>query len=201
MIWRDPKNHSDDCYCCCCDVKGYNSKNKKVILYRNIPSALRPVVHGPEVPVLQPTYMLENVSTNSSDSGGDYEEFQCHTEESENRQLFTQSELKYVIRDLGMPREKAELLGSRLKQKHLLAAGKSMCRYRNREQEFTSYFLQDGGLVYCCNIPRLMKKFGVDYKLNEWRLFIDSSKRRLKAVLFAQRQQLRFITYRPLSTP
>jgi hypothetical protein len=31
------KIHSNDCYFCCCDVKGYNSKNKKVILYPNLP--------------------------------------------------------------------------------------------------------------------------------------------------------------------
>jgi hypothetical protein len=28
-----------------------------------------------------------------------------------------------------------------------------------------------------------MQKFGVEYKVNEWRLFIDSSKRSLKAIL------------------
>jgi hypothetical protein len=71
MIWREPKNHSDGCYFCCCDVKGYNSKTKKVILYPNLPSALRSVTHGPEVPVPQPTEILEDASTNSSDSGGD----------------------------------------------------------------------------------------------------------------------------------
>jgi hypothetical protein len=199
MIWREPKNHSDDCYFCCCDVKGYNSKNKKVILYPNLPSALRPVVHGPEVPVPQPTEILEDASTNSSDSGGDDEEFQCHTE-SRSSQLFTQSELNDVIRDLGLLKEKAELLGSRLKEKNLLAAGTSMCWYRSREQEFTSYFSQDGDLVYCCNIPGLMQKFGVVYKVKDWRLFIDFQKK-LKSCPFAQRQQLRFITYRPLSTP
>jgi hypothetical protein len=90
MIWREPKHHSDDCYFCCCDVKGYNSKNKKVILYLNLPSALHPVVHGLEVPVPQPTEVLEDASTNSSDSGGDDEEFHCHTE-SHIPQLFTQS--------------------------------------------------------------------------------------------------------------
>jgi hypothetical protein len=58
---------------CCCDVNGYNSKNKKVILYPNFPSALRPVVHGPEVPVPQPIEILEDASTNSYDSGGNYE--------------------------------------------------------------------------------------------------------------------------------
>jgi hypothetical protein len=124
MIWREPKNHSDDHYFCCCDVKGYNSKNKKVILYPKLPSTLRPVAHGPEVPVPQPTETLEDASTNSSDSGRDDEEFQCHTE-SQSPQLFTQSELNNVIRDLGLPMEKAELLGSRLKENNLLATGTS----------------------------------------------------------------------------
>jgi hypothetical protein len=41
----------------------------------NLPSALRPVVHDPEVPVPQLTETLENASTNSSDSGTDDEEF------------------------------------------------------------------------------------------------------------------------------
>jgi hypothetical protein len=77
-------------------------------------------------------------------------------------------------------KDKAELLGSRLKN-DLLAAGTSLYWYRNGEQEFTSYFSQDCDLVYCCNIPGLMQKFGVEYKMNEWRLFIDSSKRSLKA--------------------
>jgi hypothetical protein len=119
MIWKEPKNHSDDCCFCCCDVKGYNCKNKKVILYPNFPSASRPVVHGPQVPVPQPTEILEDASTNSSVSGGDDEEFQCHTE---SPQLFIQSELNDVIRDLGLPKGKAEILGSRLREKNLLAA-------------------------------------------------------------------------------
>jgi hypothetical protein len=54
-------------------------------------------------------------------------------------QLFTQSELNDVIRDLGLPKEKAELMGSILKENNLLAIGTSLYWYRNREREFTSY--------------------------------------------------------------
>jgi hypothetical protein len=99
----------------------FGSKNKQVILYLDLSSALHPVVHGSEVPVPQPTEILEDASTNSCDSGGDDEEFQCLTE-SRIPQLFTQSELNDVIRDLSLPEEKAELLGSRLKEKNCLAA-------------------------------------------------------------------------------
>jgi hypothetical protein len=75
-------------------------------LYPNLPSALHPVVHGPELPVFQTTEILEDDSTNSSDSGGDDEELQCHTDR-QSPQLFTQSELKDVIRALGFPNEKS----------------------------------------------------------------------------------------------
>jgi hypothetical protein len=36
-----------------------------------------------------------------------------------------------------LPKEKAELLGSRLKEKNLFAAGTSMYLFRSRKQEFT----------------------------------------------------------------
>jgi hypothetical protein len=81
--------------------------------------------------VPQPKEILEDASTNTSDSGGDGEEFQCHTQ--------SHSELK-DIRDLGLPNQNAETLGSGLKEKNLLAAETSMYWYRNMEYEFTSYF-------------------------------------------------------------
>ena len=57
--------------------------------------------------------------------------------------------------------------------------------YRNREQEFRSYFLQhsSSSLVYCANIKGLVEALGIPYNPLEWRLFIDSSSRSLKAVL------------------
>ena len=42
----------------------------------------------------------------------------------------------------------------------------------------------DNDLVYCTDIAQLLHKLGVtQYKTEEWRLFIDSSKRSLKCVL------------------
>jgi hypothetical protein len=163
VTWREPKNHNDICCSCCCDIKGYNSKNKKVIVYPNPLSALSPIVHGPEVPVPQPTEILEGVSTNSFDSGGDDEEFQCHTTR-QSPKLFTQSELNDVIRDLGLPKDKAEFLGSRLKEKNLL---EDVCIGIESENTSLPVDFHRMVTVYCCNIAELMHKFGVEYKVNE----------------------------------
>uniref|UniRef100_A0A1B6CY49 Uncharacterized protein n=1 Tax=Clastoptera arizonana TaxID=38151 RepID=A0A1B6CY49_9HEMI len=76
-------------------------------------------------------------------------------------QLFKQIELNDLVRDLGLTKEKAELLGSRLKEKNLLADGTSICVYRKREHQFSTYFDQEGDLVHCSNIPGLIDEFGV----------------------------------------
>lgn len=64
-----------------------------------------------------------------------------------------------------------------------MAKGTSFYWYRNREKEFVKYFEEDKNLVYCSDVPGLMSKFNITYDKDEWRLFIDSSKRSLKAVL------------------
>lgn len=85
---------------------------------------------------------------------------------------------------MDLPKDASELLASRLRNKNLLAPGTLSSFYRNREHEYVQYFTQDESLVYCNNIPKLINKLGnIEYNKNEWRLFIDSSKRSLKGVL------------------
>ncbi|GFV69778.1 hypothetical protein TNCV_1345541 [Trichonephila clavipes] len=57
MTEREPKNHFDDCYFCSRLIYWYNRKNQKLISYPdNIPSNIRLVPHGPNIPVpLPPT--------------------------------------------------------------------------------------------------------------------------------------------------
>ena len=65
----------------------------------------------------------------------------------------------------------------------MLAAGTSVYVNRTREQQSAQFLKQENNLVYCSDIAGLMSEFGIEYKKGEWRLFIDSSKTSLKAVL------------------
>jgi hypothetical protein len=92
--------------------------------------------------------------------------------------------LNNLVRDLGLTKEKSEILGSRLKGKNLLAPGTTFYWFRNSEKEFQIFFRMEGQLVFCCDISALIHQLGEEtYDPNDWPLFIDSSKRSLKAVL------------------
>ena len=54
MIWREPKDHFQDCYFCLVNVKGFSSKHRKNITYPNLDSALRPVPLDPSMPAPVP---------------------------------------------------------------------------------------------------------------------------------------------------
>jgi hypothetical protein len=86
VIWREPRNHSDDCYFFSCKVQGYNSQNRKEILYPKLPFALRPVPHGPgiPVPVPVPPETLEDtpVDSDKEDTDSD-QDFQCDPSSTE----------------------------------------------------------------------------------------------------------------------
>ena len=100
-------------------------------------------------------------------------------------QTFNQEELNDLVRDLALSKAASELLASRLHQKNLLSPLTKISYYRHREEDFLPYFAQRENCVYCCDIEGLLKELGLKtYDANEWRLFIDSSKRSLKVVYF-----------------
>ena len=55
--------------------------------------------------------------------------------------------------------------------------------YRKRNRDLSSAFKVEGPFCYCNDIEELFPSLGAVHIANEWRLFIDSSKRSLKAVL------------------
>jgi len=56
MAWSELSNHSSDFYFCLTPpvASGMNRKKKQRIGYPNIPSAIRPVPHGEDLPVPEP---------------------------------------------------------------------------------------------------------------------------------------------------
>ncbi|KAI6647100.1 hypothetical protein LOD99_8937 [Oopsacas minuta] len=159
MIWREPMCHLSDCYFCMTKIDGITKKNKSSIAYPDVPSAIRPVPHSEDLPVPVPLEILDSSSDNDS------------------------NDLDDLIRDLNLPKSSSEILASRLKQKNLLLPEANISKYRTREQDLLKFFHLQPSFVYCGNIPGLIEKLGVKYNPEEWRLFIDSSKRSLKGVL------------------
>lgn len=88
-----------------------------------------------------------------------------------------------MCRDLGLSKDKSELLASRLKEKDCLASGTRITHYRSRERPFRKFFSKMHNLVYCNNIEGLVKEYKIEYEASNWRLFMDSSQRSLKAIL------------------
>lgn len=151
-----------------------------------MPSALKPVCHGLEVPIPEPPDRYTGMSSDSDDEQTDADiDFENTADEINQPKPFTQGELNDLTRDLCLSKESAQLLGSRLREKNLLAPGTTFYWYRDREKEFRVFFEKDKNtaLVYCTNITGLIEALGLRYDANEWRLFIDSSSKSLKAVL------------------
>jgi len=95
----------------------------------------------------------------------------------------TQEELNDLIRDLDLPKCKAELLGSRLQQWKLLKENVRISVYCKRYEDPVQFFKMERGLVACTDIDGLMQTLNINHIPLDWRLFIDSSKLSLKAVL------------------
>jgi hypothetical protein len=166
------------------NVTGYNKKNKKGIKYPNFLSGVRPVTHGPDLPVPSaPDNLSDEFESSSLQSATDKMYFEPH-QYDRTIDTFTQSELNDLIRELQLTKEKSELLGLRLREKNMLASGVKFSWYRNREKEFRKYYAQEDQLVFCTDISNLLHQLGErEYDPISWRLFIDSSKRSHKAVL------------------
>ena len=88
-----------------------------------------------------------------------------------------------MIRDLGLTKSNAELLTSRLRQWNLLDDSVQITEQRKRHQSFSSFFTMQNAICFCNDVSRLFYSIGIPCIPSEWRLFIDSSSKSLKAVL------------------
>ena len=186
-IWREPTNHNDDCHFCMADISKYKkTKDRKKIVYPSIPSSIAPVNHDLELPIPQPPTTYAISSTSSEDDDGDFEvDTQCS---SKDPHFPNQNELDDRTRDLGLTKAKAEILSSHLKEWNLLAPSCKISKPRKQHVIFANFYAMSSDsdhslLCYCTDIQGLFQEIGIAYSASDWHLFIDRSKRSLKAVL------------------
>lgn len=192
MVWREQKDHSTDCYFCLTNIKGYSVKTRAKIRYPDVPSAIRPVPHGPDLPV--PNVPIASAISESDSNEEDNPMDTDFQEMADNREpkFISQEMLHDLARDLDLPKEKSEVLGSRLKEWNLLQEGVLITTFRRRHKELSSFFKMEHKLCYCFDVDTLMEQLceSHTYDKSEWRLFIDSGKNTLKAVLLHKGNKL-----------
>ena len=151
MIWREPQNHLNDCYFCAVKIVGLNQKKRRSITYPSLPSAIRPVPHSDDlpVPVHQKDHDDQESDTDIPEEHDEHVEHNPDFVEEITPVKFTESELNDLVRDLGLSKDAAELLASRLNEKHLLARDTMVSYHRNRDAEFTPFFAEIDDLAYC----------------------------------------------------
>ena len=127
------------------------------------------------------THSCEDSATASDNLTSDDDDYTPGT--SSKPHFPNKTELDDLIRDLGLTKSGAELLTSRLRDWNLLGDDCRSTAYRNRHDEFSIFFAFDGNLCYCKDVDGLFAALGIEHDPSQWRLFIDSSSRSLKAVL------------------
>lgn len=184
-IWREPQNHHDDCYFCMVDItKIKRGKGRRNIAYPDIPSSIAPVPHNEDLPI--PVHSFDNQDLEMEQNLSSESEYTDHESTETSIPHFPiQSEIDDLVRDMALPKGKAEIMTSRLKQWNLLDPSVKISSYRNRHMRFSPFyeFCDSLLLCFCTDVSKLFNAMEIEYIPSDWRLFIDSSVKSLKAVL------------------
>lgn len=190
MMWTDPIEHNkSNCYACKNSIQGMNRKKTKNKVYVSVLSAQTPLQHSEIVPVPRPPSPdVSSGITLQSDSIESFSLCEFGPNASNTPILVTQAQLNSIVAKLELSQRKSEVLAQFLNMNHLLAPGTKVTAYRKRQSSLQNCFVVNDEKTssYCRDIEELMTEMHIQYKADEWRLFIDSSKTSLKAVLLHQ---------------
>ena len=117
MTWREPRDHITDCYFCLVNTTDIGMINRHKISYPSIPSA---------IPVFKDFLPSEDVSSDQEQETADETQEMLsesgdpsyETPQSLTLQQISQPELNDLVRDLGLSKNAAEVLASRLQEKN-----------------------------------------------------------------------------------
>ena len=167
--------------------KHRTGKNAPAIVYPSITSSIAPVPHSDQLPLPIPTRSQDPISADKSATDEDdvtIADYVLNSNLEEKKPYYpNQKDLNHLIRDLGLTKSNAELLTSRLKQWNLLDDSVQITEQRKRHQSFFSFFTKQNAICFCTNVSGLFYSIEILCIPSEWRLFIDSSSKSLKAVL------------------
>ena len=161
MVWRELRNHADDCYFCLTNITGFNTSSGKKIKYPNLRSAMRPVPYSDDLPVPIPPVNKDLLSSSDEEMPSEEDSAESvYLEDIESTysgtsgnepHWITQEDLNDLARDLYLPKQQSELLASRLKQCNLVQEYIRITRFRirNKYGHWSSYGYASGLHKYC----------------------------------------------------
>ena len=138
------------------NTEGVGKKNRHKISYPSILSAIRSVPHCEEL--LVPVFNGFSSCANSDDDQRgmrtaitrwflNLKSFSDDTNWLSAPELFSQTELNDLVRDLGLSKKAAEILASRLQEKHLLDDSAKVLYFRKQYQSFVTFFSEQKQFV------------------------------------------------------
>ena len=174
MVWREPKNHRDDCFCMV-NRSGWNQRKKKDCCYPDIESARRPIPFSlPQVPVpvftsspdLTADEMLLKAmdDTDSCDSSISSSSSMAAALSSPRAKPkpFSQGQLNDLVRDLGLSKKSSEILAALLGEHgtstftRILDSKTKITFYRDRDALLIRFFIMEDDFIYCNNIQGIL---------------------------------------------
>ena len=186
MIWRESSNHTTDCYFCLANITGFSYKARASVKYPDVQSVSKPVPHHPvtcPIPTAPAEYVVDESTQEDTSSASASNDSDSDYQPEEDVHFINDAELCDLVRDFALTEGQAELLALRLQEFNLLAPGTKTAHFRHRHKDLVQFFAMSDTICYCADIQGLIRSLGVEHNTAEWRLFIDSSKTSLKAVL------------------
>lgn len=195
VIWTYPgrKHVPENCYTCKNTTRGMNAKKAKTFKYQAVPN-----VQLPKMSSMDASLQLESEKS-APDAHDAHELMSCESVVSENFSqyspgpsysrrcpiLISQARLDLMVSKLELSQRKSEELAKMLNEQNLLMPDVKVTQYRKRQANLQKNFTVDESkkMAFCQDTKKLMEQMHISYDSAEWRLFIDSSKQSLKAVL------------------
>lgn len=191
MIWREPKNHLDDCYFCCHSTYGVNKRAKVNLKYPNLDSARRPIPHSSDLPIpVSPSVHEQERSRSTSPEALCSNDNDLEYGPSTTQANLSENDLHDLSRNLLLTKQGSELLASRLKEINVLSPETRITSFRKRGDRFQRWFSHRNGITYCSNVAQLLCELDFPISAENYRIFIDSGKSSLKAVLLHNGNQI-----------